>query len=66
MLRADVTLAATPVRARVFVSGLGAFYIYVNGQRVGDHVMDPPQTVYPSRVSFVTFDVCGKLAWAWL
>ena len=57
MLRADVTLAATPVRARVYVSGMGAFYLYINGKRVGDHVLDPPQTVYPSRVSFTAFDV---------
>jgi hypothetical protein len=37
-LRADLVLpsgSATPVRARAFVSGLGAFYLHINGERVG-------------------------------
>ena len=35
---------ASVASARAFVSGVGAFYLYVNGAQVGDHVMDPPQT----------------------
>lgn len=44
-------------RARLYAAGLGAFYAYVNGERVGDHVMDPPQTVYSKSVQYVAFDV---------
>ena len=58
-LRTDAQLSVDAVvqTARVYVSGLGAFYLYINGKVVGDHVMDPPQTVYPKRVMYVTFDV---------
>jgi alpha-L-rhamnosidase len=50
-----------PTRARAYVSGLGAFYLYVNGERIGDHVLDPPQTVYPKRVDYIVFDVLSSL-----
>ena len=29
-----------------YVSGVGAFYLYLNGQQVGENIMDPPQSVY--------------------
>ena len=62
-LRSDFNLANSMsiLRARAYVSGVGAYYIYINGQRVGDHVMDPPQTVYPKRILFNTFDVTSLL-----
>jgi alpha-L-rhamnosidase len=49
-------------RARVWVSGLGAYYLFINGRRVGTHVMDPPQTVYSKTVLFNTHDVGQLLA----
>ena len=52
---------ASVASARAFVSGVGAFYLYVNGAQVGDHVMDPPQSVYSRRVLFQTFDVAQLL-----
>ena len=61
-LRTNFSLPSQPTRARAYVSGLGAFYLYVNGQRVGDHVLDPPQTVYPKRVDYMAFDVLSMLA----
>jgi hypothetical protein len=50
-----------PTRARAYVSGLGAFYLYINGQKIGDHVLDPPQTVYPKRVHYIVHDVLAAL-----
>ena len=60
-LRSNFSLPSQPTRARAYVSGLGAFYLYLNGKRVGDHVLDPPQTVYPKRVNYVAFDVLPML-----
>jgi hypothetical protein len=62
-LRTDfnITNPSTIQRARAYVSGLGAFYLYVNGQRIGDHVMDPPQTVYPQRILYTSFDITEHL-----
>lgn len=48
-------------RARLYAIGLGAFVVSLNGVRVGDHVMDPPQTAYPSRTLFASFNVTTRL-----
>lgn len=39
-------LSRLPSRARAYVCGLGVFELYVNGQRVGDEVMQPVLTAY--------------------
>ena len=58
-LRGDFTIPTgkTVKSARAYVSGLGAFYLYVNGERIGDHIMDPGQTVVTERVLYVSFDL---------
>lgn len=35
--------------ARVYISGLGYYELYVNGEKVGDHVLSPNQTNYDRR-----------------
>jgi hypothetical protein len=40
---------------------LGAFYLYLNGKRVSDNVMDPPQTSYSRRVAYVSYDVTDMM-----
>jgi len=60
-LRREATLPKRPVRATAYVCGLGYFELYLNGQRVGDQVMDPIFTDYAKRVSYVTFDVTSLL-----
>ena len=47
--------------ATVHVTGLGSFYLSANGARVGDHVLDPPQTVVDRRVLYLEFDVTAML-----
>ena len=43
--------------ARIYVSGLGYFKCYVNGQRVGDSELDPAFTNVEKRVFYRTFNV---------
>lgn len=51
-----------PVRsAFVFMSGLGLSELYVNGARVGDHVLSPALSEYEKRVYYVTHEVTGML-----
>ncbi len=35
--------------ARVYISGLGYYELYINGKKVGDHVLAPNQTNYDRR-----------------
>lgn len=61
MLRREFTLHKPVRRALVSVSGLGMFDLFLNGQQVGDHCMDPALTQYDHRVMYVTFDVSDRL-----
>ena len=62
-LRSDFALPAASAvrRARLHAIGLGAFVISLNGQRLGDHILDPPQTAYPSRALFSSWNVTQRL-----
>ena len=60
-MRANFSLFAPIKRARVYAAGVGAFYLYINGQRASDNIMDPPQSVYPRRTLYMTYDVTTML-----
>ncbi len=60
-LRRAMSLSKRPTRATAYISGLGYYELYLNGKRVGDHVLDPGFTDYDKRVLYVTYDVTGQL-----
>ncbi len=57
----DFKLAKPVRRARAYVAGIGYHYFHINGQAVGDHVLDPAPTDYAKRVLYVTHDVTALL-----
>jgi alpha-L-rhamnosidase len=61
MLRREFSLAHGVAKAQLFVSGLGYADVYLNGERVGDHVLDPGYTAYDRRVQYVTHDVTAEV-----
>lgn len=48
-------------RATLHVSGLGLHEVFINGERVGDHQLDPAYTDYSKRVMYATHDVTGMV-----
>ena len=48
-------------KATAFISGLGHFELLLNGQKVGDHFLDPGWTKYEKYALYVTFDVTSYL-----
>ncbi|MCX6865614.1 MAG: polysaccharide deacetylase family protein [Verrucomicrobia bacterium] len=46
LLRKAFTLDTPVKRATVHVCGLGYYELYINGEKVGDHVLDPGTTYY--------------------
>ncbi|MBN1479444.1 family 78 glycoside hydrolase catalytic domain [candidate division KSB1 bacterium] len=44
-------------QVRAYISGLGYYEMYLNGKKVGDHLLDPAFTRYDKRVLYVTYDV---------
>lgn len=48
-------------RARIYISGLGLYELYINGEKIGDRVLDPGQTDYDKRVLYTVYDVSEKI-----
>ncbi|MGO4376228.1 alpha-L-rhamnosidase N-terminal domain-containing protein, partial [Paenibacillus sp. MCAF20] len=48
-------------RARVYISGLGHYELRLNGEKVGDHELDPGWTDYDKTVLYTTFDITSRL-----
>ncbi|MGI8906740.1 MAG: family 78 glycoside hydrolase catalytic domain [Candidatus Sumerlaeaceae bacterium] len=61
LLRRSFDLKSAPRAARLRVCGMGYHDVYLNGQRVGDHVLDPAYTDYRKRLLYVTHDVTSLL-----
>jgi alpha-L-rhamnosidase len=61
LLRRGFQVDRTVRRARLSITGLGYYEAYLNGERIGDHVLDPGWTDYRDRVFYSTYDVTALL-----
>ncbi|WP_254533316.1 alpha-L-rhamnosidase [Natrinema gelatinilyticum] len=57
LLRTEFTADKPIADARVHVAGIGYSELYLNGERVGDDVLNPAWTLYEDRVVYSTYDV---------
>jgi alpha-L-rhamnosidase len=57
LFRRYFSIDRTVTSATLSLCGLGYHEIWINGERVGDHVLDPAQTDYEKRVLYVVHDV---------
>ena len=48
-------------RARAYICGLGYYELRLNGEKIGDQVLDPGYTRYDKRVLYVTHDVTAQV-----
>ncbi|MBN2329314.1 MAG: family 78 glycoside hydrolase catalytic domain [Candidatus Omnitrophica bacterium] len=60
-LRKEFTLPKKVRKAFAYICGLGLFELQINGQKAGDHVLEPGLTEYEDRVFYETFDVTDLL-----
>lgn len=61
LLRKTFTLDGPVQRARLYAAGIGWSVHYLNGQRIGESVLDPAATDYDKRILYVTHDVTRLL-----
>jgi len=61
LLRKEFNIEKTITRARAYICGLGFYELYINGRRVGNHVLDPATTDYDKRLLYVPYDVTHLL-----
>ncbi|MCL2304054.1 MAG: glycoside hydrolase family 78 protein [Planctomycetaceae bacterium] len=57
-LRKDFTINHSQiVRATASIAALGYYELYLNGHKIGDHLLDPVLTDYDKRVPYVTYEI---------
>lgn len=61
LFRKEFRLEKPVRRATLFICGLGYCEAFLNGQRVGDQVLDPAWTGYHKRAFYVAQDVTAQL-----
>jgi len=61
LIRKNFAVTAPVERATVFISGLGHFDMSVNGEKTGDHFLDPGWTQYSKHALYVSFDITRQV-----
>lgn len=59
--RKTFTLNGKVKSARIYIAAAGLYELHVNGERIGDHRLDPLYTRYDRRNLYVTHDVTRQL-----
>ena len=59
--RKEFDATQKPVKATVYVSGLGFYKLYINGKTIGEQEFAPTPTDYSKVVKYNTFDVTNEL-----
>jgi len=61
MLRKQFQVPGAIERARLYVSGIGWSEVYLNGDKIGDRLLDPAASQYPKSVNYAVHDATPLL-----
>ncbi len=61
LFRKEFSVEKKVKSAYAYVTACGYYELYLNGQKVGDHVMDPPITDFNKRILYSTYDISEYL-----
>lgn len=61
LLRREFNANKKILSARLYISGLGYYEAYLNGKKIGDHVLDPGFTTYRRQVLYAVYDITSML-----
>ena len=59
--RKNFDLNQKPERAILFVASVGYHEVYVNGQKIGDHMLAPAVTDHTKRARYIAYDIAPAL-----
>ncbi|WP_242427368.1 family 78 glycoside hydrolase catalytic domain [Flammeovirga pacifica] len=59
--RNEIDLEKEVQSARAYICGLGYYELYMNGEKIGNHVLDPAPSNYDKQAYYVTYDVTNQL-----
>ncbi len=60
-LRKSFNLEKQPAKANLFVASVGYHEVYVNGQKMGDHVLAGAATDHTKRAGYIVYDIVSAL-----
>jgi len=61
LMRRIIDLPRKILSAKAYITGLGFYEFYINGNRVGDHVLAPAKTPYHKQILYDTYDITNLL-----
>ena len=61
LFRKEFSLSGKVRSATLYICGLGYYEAFLNGKRVGDHVLDPAWSNYEQRVLYATYNVADQI-----
>ncbi|WP_298495882.1 alpha-L-rhamnosidase [uncultured Algibacter sp.] len=59
--RNEIDLSKDVENAQVYICGLGYYELYLNGTKVGDHVLDPAPSNYDKQAYYVNYNITEQL-----
>ena len=59
--RKEFTASKKVKSARAYIAAAGLYELSLNGEKVGDHVLDPMYTRFDRRLLYVTYDVTNQI-----
>ena len=59
--RKQFSLQKRIVSARAYIAAAGLYELYVNGERIGNHRLDPMYTRFDRRILYVTHDITNNV-----
>src|SRR5690606_12770226 len=60
-MRKSFDLKAKPERAVLYVASVGYHEVYVNGEKIGTHVLAPAVTDHTQRARYIAYDIAPAL-----
>ena len=60
--RNEIDITKTVENAQAYICGLGYYELYLNGEKVGDHVLDPAPSNYDKQAYYVNYDITDALS----
>ncbi len=61
LLRKEFNAGKKISSARLYISGVGYYEAYLNGKKIGDHVLDPGFTTYKKETLYTMYDVTSMI-----
>ncbi|KPM30518.1 Alpha-L-rhamnosidase [Croceitalea dokdonensis DOKDO 023] len=59
--RKETKIDKEVVSAQAYICGLGYYELYLNGKKVGDHVLDPAPSNYDKQAYYVNYDITDQI-----